>query len=186
MKENPITIGFDDAAFQLKSSVKTTELIGVICQGTRMTKVVKTKISIDGFDGTEKIIKIVKENEKHIQYILTHSITFGGFNIIDIEEIHNELSKPIIALTEKKVDIETVIRALVNNFPDEYQRKIQYILNAGNLFEVDIQTAGGFSKIYLHVKGMEIEKVDLLLQKVCIDSKLPECIRIAHLIGKIF
>ncbi|MHA2390385.1 MAG: endonuclease dU [Promethearchaeota archaeon] len=186
MKENPITIGFDDVAFNLKSNTKTTKLIGVICQGTRIMKAVKTDIVIDGSDGTEKIINLIKKNEKHVQFILTHSITFGGFNIIDLEEIYSELKKPIIAITEKKVDIDAVINALENKFPNKSRDKIQLILNAGDLFEMEIQTAGGISRIYIHVKGMEIENVHSLLLKVCIDSKLPECIRIAHLIGRLF
>ena len=42
MKENPIIIGFDDAQFSLKSkSIRTTELIGVVCQGIRMVNTVR-------------------------------------------------------------------------------------------------------------------------------------------------
>ncbi|GAH25061.1 unnamed protein product [marine sediment metagenome] len=33
MKDFPITIGFDDARFNLKSHSKTTDLIGIVCQG---------------------------------------------------------------------------------------------------------------------------------------------------------
>jgi len=115
MKDNPITIGFDDAAFELHSEIKHTQLIGVICQGTRMVGVTRDKIMIDGEDATEKLIKLVKENEKQVQYVLTHSIT-----------------------------------------------------------------------LYFHCKGIEIKEVQSLLKKICIDSKLPESVRLAHLIGKLF
>jgi endonuclease V-like protein UPF0215 family len=64
--------------------------------------------------------------------------------------------------------------------------KINCILDAGNLYETEIQTAGGSSKIYFHCMGIDIEDVESLLTKVCIDSKLPESVRLAHLIGKIF
>ena len=69
---------------------------------------------------------------------------------------------------------------------EEIKEKIRYILNAGNLYQYRIRTAGGFSIIYFHVKGIEVDEVKLLIQKSGIDSKLPECIRIAHLIGRIF
>ncbi len=186
MKDNPITIGFDDATFEFHSESKYTQLIGVICQGTRMVSVIRDEILIDGNDATEKLISLVKKNEKHTQYIITHSITFGGFNLINLNQIYTKLQKPIIAITEKEVDIDSVIKALLHKFPNTYMNKINCILDAGNLYETEIQTAGGSSKIYFHCIGIDIEDVESLLTKVCIDSKLPESVRLAHLIGKLF
>ena len=64
MKENPIVIGIDDATFELKTSVKTTQLIGVICQGVRPVSIFRTEIDIDGQNATEKLIELVKNNDK--------------------------------------------------------------------------------------------------------------------------
>jgi len=186
MKEKPITVGFDDASFELKSNEKTTRLIGVTCQGTRLINVVSKEIQIDGNDATKRLIELVKMTEKHVQYILTDTITFGGFNIVDFQRIYEETKKPIIAITEREVDLESVIRALKKKYPSSYQEKLQFIANAGNLYETDIRTAGGVSKIYFHVKGIEIEEAELLLKKLCIDSKTPEPVRMAHIIGKMF
>jgi endonuclease V-like protein UPF0215 family len=186
MKDNPITIGIDDSTFDLKSGLKTTQLIGVVCQGIRMVNVLRTEIIIDGNNATEKVIELIRQNEKHVQYVFTHTITFGGFNIINLERIYNELKKPIIAFNDQKVNLDTVINALIKKFPEDYNEKVKFILNAGNLYETRIQTAGGTSSIYFHIKGLEISEVELLVQKSSIDSKLPECLRLAHLIGKMF
>jgi endonuclease V-like protein UPF0215 family len=186
MKDNPISIGFDDATFELHSESKYTQLIGVICQGTRMVGVIRDEIEIDGDDATEKLIGLVKKNQKHIQYIITHSITFGGFNLVNLHQIYSEIQKPIIAITEKKVDFNSVRHALLENFPITYRKKFNCIIGAGNLYETEINTSGGLSKVYFHCKGIDINDVELLLSKVCIDSKLPEPVRLAHLIGKIF
>lgn len=186
MKESPIVIGFDDATFNLKSGSKTTKLIGVICQGIRIVNVVKADIIVDGHDGTERLIELITQNEKHIQFIFTHTITFGGFNIVDLEKVYAKINKPIIAINERKVDLDSVINALEKTFPNNSEEKIQNIFNAGNLYQTNIDTAGGVSTIYFHKKGIEAKEIDLLLQKVCLDSKLPECLRIAHLIGSLF
>ncbi|MFX0031920.1 MAG: DUF99 family protein [Candidatus Hodarchaeota archaeon] len=186
MKEYPITIGFDDAKFELKSNVSTTQLIGVVCQGIRLVRVLMYPISIDGEDATNALISLAKQNEKHIQYILTDTITFGGFNIIDLEEIYTKLKKPIIAITEREIDLDSVKIALINKFPKSYKEKLQHIINAGDLYETTIETAGGSSKIYLHLKGVVFDEAKHLLNKLCIDSKIPEPVRIAHLIGKAF
>ncbi|MFX1461842.1 MAG: DUF99 family protein [Promethearchaeota archaeon] len=186
MKDNPIIIGFDDAPFDFYSDKKYTHLVGVVCQGTRLVSVIQDRITIDGEDATEKVIQLVKQNEKHIQYILTHTITFGGFNLINLKEIYSNIEKPIIAITEREVDLDSVKNALIHKFPDRYKNKLKHIIDAGNLYETEIKTAGGLSKLFFHCKGISIEDVESLLEKVCIDSKLPESVRIAHLIGKIF
>jgi endonuclease V-like protein UPF0215 family len=151
-----------------------------------MVSVIRDEIMIDGDDATDKLIKMVRNYEKQVQYILTHSITFGGFNLIDLTKIYSEVQKPIIAITEREVDIGSVKKALIKEFPNTYKNKLNNIFEAGNLYETKINTAGGTSKLYLHCKGIEIKEVESLLNKICIDSKLPESVRMAHLIGKIF
>ena len=93
-------IGFDDATFNLKANKKETQLIGVVCQGTRMMSVERRVIDIDGDNATEALIELIRRTEKHVQYVLTDTITFGGFNIADIEEVHTQTGKPIIAITQ--------------------------------------------------------------------------------------
>jgi endonuclease V-like protein UPF0215 family len=186
MKDFPITIGINDAKFELKSISRTTFLIGVICQGTRVVNVLKVPIDIDGDNATDAIINLVMPNEKHVQFILTGTITFGGFNIIDLEQIYQQTNKPIIAITERLVDLDSVKEALKKTFPESYRSKLSKVINAGNLYQTQIQTAGGNATIYFHVKGLEIPLVEKLLQKLCIDSKLPEPVRLAHIIGKLF
>ena len=186
MKDNPITIGFDDATFSLKSKSKKTELIGVICQGIRMVNTVRKAITIDGDDATDALIELIKLNEKHVQYVLTDAITFAGFNIYDLKEVYEKTGKPIIAITEREIDLDSVERALIKKFPKTYKKKLQKIINAGYLYQTEINTAGGITKVYFHSKGIEVKQIELLLSKICIDSKLPECVRLAHIIGKLF
>jgi len=186
MKENPITIGIDDAKFKFNSEYKTTLLIGVICQGIRMVGISKRVIEIDGNDATRKLIELIEQNEMHVQYTLTHTITFAGFNLINLKTIYNKTGKPIIAITEREVNLDSVKSALIKRFPEEYKSKLQNIIDAGNLYEFNTKTAGGFSRIFFQVKGIELKEVENLVQKISIDSKLPECIRLAHLIGTLF
>jgi len=151
-----------------------------------MVGMVKKEITIDGDDATDVLIELTKQNEKHVQYIITDTITFGGFNIIDLEKVYNNTQKPIIAVTERMVDLEAVRKAIVKKFPKKYEDKLQNIVNAGELYEAFIETAGGHSKVYFHSKGIQISEVDSLLHKTCIDSKIPEPVRLAHIIGKAF
>jgi hypothetical protein len=186
MKANPIILGIDDATFKLKTGNEFTYLIGVVCQGTRMVKVEKRKIQIDGHDSTEKLIQLINNNKDNVQYILTHTITFGGFNIMDIKKVYAKTKKPLIAVSERDVDLDSVVYALKQKYPNSYEKKIEYIDNAGKLYHTKIETAAGFSSIYYHKIGLNVHKAEELLRKSSIDSKLPEPVRMAHLIGRIF
>jgi len=186
MKDNPIIMGCDDATFNLKQGDNKTYLIGVICQGVRVVKVQKTIITIDGDDATNQIIDLINKNRKHVQYVLTHTITFGGFNLVNMKEIYKKTNKPMIAITEREVDLDSVKIALIKKFPNIYHKKIEKIINAGNLYEKEINTAAGTSTIYFHKIGISIREAEVLLNTVSIDSKLPEPVRIAHLIGRAF
>jgi endonuclease V-like protein UPF0215 family len=186
MKDNPITIGFDDATFKLRSPSLTTKLIGVICQGIRMINVVQADITIDGEDGTKVLINLIKKLTNSVQFILTHTITFGGFNIIDLDQVYSELKTPIIAVNERKVNLVAVIQALKQKYPDDYRKKIQNIANAGDLYQLEVPTAGGLSQVYFHSKGIDVKRVESLLHKISIDAKMPECIRMAHLVGRLY
>lgn len=186
MKDFPITIGLDDAQFDLSSNSSHTRLIGVVCQGVRMLSVASEQIEIDGNDATEKAINLVNVYKKHVQYILSDSITFGGFNIANINQIYEETSKPVISVTNRKVNLPKVKKALIKKFPDVYTEKLKNIVDAGNLYETLIKTAGGDSKIFFHVAGIDKQEAVKLLNLTTIDSKLPESVRMAHLIGKLF
>ncbi|TFF98153.1 MAG: DUF99 family protein [Promethearchaeota archaeon] len=186
MKAHPIILGIDDATFKLKSGHSYTYLIGVICQGTRMVKVQEQRIKIDGDDSTEKIIQLIKDNNENVQFVITHTITFGGFNLMNLEDVYSQTKKPIIAVTERDVDLESVKFALKKKYPQKYPKKIEYIINAGELYEMKIKTAAGYSSVYYHKKGISQNNAEELIQKSSIDSKLPEPVRMAHLIGRIF
>ncbi|MBN1801465.1 MAG: DUF99 family protein [Candidatus Lokiarchaeota archaeon] len=182
MKEYPIVMGFDDARYEGFDS-KTTHLIGVVCQGTRMVGVSIGKIDIDGTNSTDVLVSLVRLKENHVQYVITDTITFGGFNIMDIQRVYQETKKPVIAVVDRSVDLNSVKQALVKKFPDSYREKLKLIISAGNLYQHEITTAGGNSTIFFHAIGIDIDRVRALLNKISIDSKQPECTRMAHLIG---
>ena len=94
--------------------------------------------------------------------------------------------EPVSNLIWKEEDLSKGKRVHINKFPNNFKGKLQKIITAGNLYETNIKTAGGIKKIYFHSKGINKAEVEMLLEKICIDSKLPESVRLAHIIGKIF
>ena len=74
-------------------------------------------------DVTEKIIDIVKERHyKKIKAIFLSGITFGGFNIADLWEIHERTKKPVIVVIDRYPNKERMFSAIKKHFNDAEER----------------------------------------------------------------
>ncbi|MFH7903710.1 MAG: DUF99 family protein [Candidatus Aenigmatarchaeota archaeon] len=168
-------LGIDDSHFT--RSDKFAYLIGCIVRGNSLIEgFLVEKIEIDGYDSTQKIIKMI-ENEKfydQIKAVFIAGITFAGFNIADIEEIYQKTKKPIIVLMKDYPDLEAMQNALKKYFSD-WQKRIEIIKKAGEIKKLE--------SFYVQLKGIS-EKEALKLIKISRkSSKVPEALRIAHLVA---
>jgi endonuclease V-like protein UPF0215 family len=156
-----------------------TEIVFLFCTGTLLEKIFIAKIDVDGFNSTRVIIDTLKPVLNHFRLLVTHGITVGGFNLFDIQKIHNELKKPIIAVTENEPSGNS-IRDAIKNLPD-YEKRKEIIDNAGELYSV--KTSAGDNELYFHVKGISEKMAKQYLKKFAVRSRLPECLLLAHKIG---
>jgi len=176
-KEEIGVIGIDDAPFD--KSDETAIIIGTYMRGNKIVDDVFFKmIERDGFDSTSKIIEIVKD--KHftkINAIFLDGVTFGGFNISNILEIYEKTKIPVISIMEKEPDISKMISALEKYFK-EFPEKIEMLESFPN--------PEPFENIFLQYIGISFEDACKLIKKTRLRSKIPECLRISHIVGRGF
>jgi endonuclease V-like protein UPF0215 family len=177
IKKGIQVVGMDDAIHERGGD--ETELVFVFCSGTFLEKIIVAKIDVDGFNSTRVIIDTLKPVLTHFRILVTHGITAGGFNLFDIQEIHDELQKPIIAVTENEPRGNS-IRDAIKNLPD-YEKRKKSIDKAGELYSV--KTSAGDNDLYFHVKGISEKMAKQYLKKFAVRSRLPECLLLAHKIG---
>jgi endonuclease V-like protein UPF0215 family len=177
IKDGIHTVAIDDARY-MKGETHT-DLFFVFCRGQFLEKVIRTEISIDGTDGTDAIIQILSGFKQEFRLIVTHGVTFGGFNVVDIRKIHRTLEKPIITVTENKPIGDNMINAL-KNLPD-HESKINMIHSAGELYTYS--PAIGQNNLYFHIMGITEEKASEYLKKFGMRSRLPEPLLLAHKIA---
>jgi len=134
---------------------------------------------VDGFDSTDVIIETLRGYRKHFRIILTHGITTGGMNLIDLERIYNSLKVAIIAVTENKPSDMALERAICN-LPRSDAR-LQILARAGPIYSV--RTPAGKNEVFFHVKGITERLAGLYLKEFAIRSRLPECLHLAHKIA---
>lgn len=157
-------------------------VIGALTRGGDwLDGVLRTYITRDGTDATESLATMVNDS-KHcgqIRIIMLNGVTFGGFNVVDLEKLHDATRLPVIAVMRRVPDMES-IRAALDNLPDP-ERRYQAILNAGPITAVQTPWRGG--PVHIQFKGIEKTDAATIVAGSAIHSRLPEPLRIAHMIA---
>ncbi len=174
-------IGWDDGPFRFRKKGKTV-LIGVVFRGGNFFDgILKTEIDIDGFDSTEKIANaIMKSKYKDLRIVMLDGITFGGYNVADIEEIYEKTKLPVIVVNRRKPDVKS-FREGMKNLPD-YERRAQAVRNAGDFYYAHV----GDKRVCFQKIGIDKRYAEEIIQLTAKHSLIPEPLRVAHLIASGF
>src|SRR3989344_1688658 len=115
MKDEQRIIGFDDAPFD-KFKDKKVLVVGAITKGGSFFEaILSTKVKVDGNDSTEKVISLINKSKFRLQLrcIFLDGISFGGFNVIDIDELHNKTKIPVIVVIRHMPDLPNIKKTLI-------------------------------------------------------------------------
>ena len=167
-------IGFDDAPFE-KTRGSDVNVSGIVCSNTRFEGMLWTSLPKDGLNATDVLINTLKNSKFYDQthVVLTDGIAFGGFNLIDLPILSEQLNRPCIAVMRKQPDFTAIDKAL-KNFED-YEIRKEKIQRAGEVFT--------HQQFYFQVKGCQPEIAGLALERLTDQGHVPEALRLAHLIG---
>jgi endonuclease V-like protein UPF0215 family len=174
-------LGVDDAPF-VPHSREQVMLIGALFRaGTWLDGVLRTFITVDGCDATESLIEMVN-NSRHLEQLgvmMLDGITFGGFNVVDIQRIFQETGVPVIVIMRRYPDLESIKNAL-KIFP-QWEERWKRIMGAGEIYKIDkIQNQG---PIYMQTFGISKEDAEEIVILSATRSAIPEPIRAAHIIA---
>ena len=173
-------LGFDDGPFKPRSNQKVL-VIGVIYRGGEFFDgVLKTEITCDKLDSTDKIIQTVNKSKhkEELRILMFKGVTIGGFNIIDIKKLYKKTDLPIIIVSRKKPDLEKIRKAL-ENF-DDFNERWKLIKNAGQIYRVKMEKN---KSLYYQSIGLQKDEVERIIKISCTRSLIPEPLRVAHLIA---
>jgi hypothetical protein len=179
IKEEVRIVGFDDAPFE-KGRKKKVPVVGAIYRGGKIFDgVLFVKVDVDGNDATSKLIKAVNSSrhKPQLKVIMLDGITVGGFNVIDLKELHEKTDLPVIAINRKLPDIKSVKNAL-KNFRD-FKKRWEKIKNAGKIKKFKFKD----KFIYYQCKGIERDEAEEIIRISCTRGYIPEPLRVAHLIA---
>jgi endonuclease V-like protein UPF0215 family/signal peptidase I len=178
VKDEVQVLGIDDAPF--KSWDKEVKIVAALFRGPRILDgVFHTQIEKDGLDVTDKVIQLVTDiKRENVRAILLDGVTFGGFNIIDIQRVYKETGIPVIVAMQKRPDFAKIKAALRNL--DRIEKRKTLIEAAGPIHAVEFDG----KRVYIQKAGIELEDAQEVIKKLTINGLVPEPLRAAHLIGK--
>jgi endonuclease V-like protein UPF0215 family len=174
-------LGVDDGKFVPHSKARVP-VVGIVFRGGYwLDGVMSTHVEVDGLDGTAQIASMIKSSPHYgqLRVVMLSGVTLGGFNVVDIKALNAETGLPIIAVTTRKpnlADVRSALKHLSNS--DE---RWQAILAAGEVFPV--VTRKGKLPVYVETMGIKRELAVEVLKLTATRSRLPEPLRVAHLVA---
>lgn len=175
--------GVDEGSFRAflsknEDKIQYTPLCVTLLQGSRILSVSISGIQVDGMDVTEKLLNSLKENETNV--VIIDGITFAGFNILDVDLLYQETGIPIIVFTDKKPNTKAMKMALMKHFPD-WKLRWDLVEKRGELNSIIIH---GENPVYFEFVGCSEDWAERVLREQCVNSKVPEAVRVAKMIAK--
>lgn len=187
MKSDIRTIGIDDVAF-CRETDKTTYIFGVVVRGSHIVEgIVQTRVTIDGLDATERISEMIKTSKYYgqLKAIFFASSTIAAFNIVEVPLLYELTQIPIIILLHKLPDEKKTERALAH-FIDGKKRMSILKANPPYCSITFKNKQKRMCKGFVQYFGIDKKSVSTLLSITSYMSCVPECLRIADLIGRSF
>jgi len=169
----------DDGAFGRSDSF--APIAAVVVSAPSYIEAVRVgRVRVDGTDGTEGVIALVRATGPidGIRAVLLDGAVVGGFNVLDLDRIHESLGIPVVALTRRPPDFARIHAALRTWFGTDAERRWR-LLRAHRLRRVPT----GGEPILAASVGCRSADGATLVRRTTVRGFWPEPLRLAHLIA---
>ncbi|MFX0168659.1 MAG: DUF99 family protein [Candidatus Hodarchaeota archaeon] len=186
VKEEIRILGVDDARFR-RGVDEWTRLVGVVFRGGKwMEGCLQGPIRVDGSDVNEQLARMISESphQGQLRVIMTADTIFAGVNVLHLPRLVESTGLPVIAVSDSKPDMNRVKTAFQRISPDHWEEKLATLKAAGPIRAV--KSRSGRVPIFLQWIGLPFKQAVELVQKTATRSRIPEPVRVAHLIASSF
>jgi endonuclease V-like protein UPF0215 family len=168
-------VGFDDAPFE-RSHRGDVLVVGAVFAGDRLDGVISTKVRRDGANAAQRLIDCITGSKysDQLRAILLQGIAFAGFNVVDLQRLHEATGLPVLVVARYRPDLQAIRKALLEQVRGG-ARKWRLIEAAGPM-----ETMAG---VCVQRCGITAEHAARLLAGLQQNSQLPEPLRVAHMIA---
>lgn len=134
---------------------------------------------VDGEDANSAIVDMVKNSRfsEQVRVIMVDGAALGGFNVVDIKALSDELGIAVITVSRDEPDLRSILEALRGHFTDWERRFV--IISRNRVRPVEI--ADGL--VYIASEGMDEREAENLVRRCILRGRIPEPVRLAHLVA---
>lgn len=168
-------VGFDDAPFD-RGHRGDVLVVGAVFAGKRLDGVISTRVRRDGANAAQRLIDCITGSKyfDQLQAVLLQGIAFAGFNVVDLQRLHEATGLPVLVVARYRPDLQAIRKALLGQVPGG-DRKWRLIEAAGPMEPM--------AALYVQRCGITPEDAARLLAGLQQNSQLPEPLRVAHMIA---
>ncbi|MCA1812712.1 MAG: DUF99 family protein [Halobacteriales archaeon] len=178
MKPEARVLGIDDGPFSWGDA--TTDVVGVLMRGgSYVEAVLRGQVRVDGDDATMAVANLVARSRyaDQAQVVMLDGVCLGGFNVVDLDALHDALELPVMTVTRDAPDRAGIEAALRKHLPDA-ERRID-LLERHPLHRV----ATAHKPLWVSCVGMGLPDAEEVVRRTTVRGALPEPLRLAHLIA---
>jgi len=174
-------VGVDDAPL-VTQRAKRADVFGVVYRGGYwFDGLMRTDVEVDGVDATERIAQmiLISRHFKQLRITMLHGLTFAGMNIVNLKTLYDMTQLPTIVVMDRKpriADFEKAIEKLENS---QFRKTALNV--AGEITQ--IRTKLNAKPIYVQFIGLKLDQLKEVMNVSCTRSRLPEPVRVAHMVA---
>ncbi|NPA86932.1 MAG: DUF99 family protein [Candidatus Diapherotrites archaeon] len=168
-------IGFDDGYFQ-RGRDPCAPLVGTVMKGPVVESFRLGAISVDGDDAEEAFLSLLPDPEQFTAIFLYGNI-FGGTNVVDPRRLHELTGLPVVSVVEDPPRMDLIERSFRDRERHAAFKKLLRIP-----LPEPLQTRRGI--LHVSFAGLSRGEAKRLIELYQMSSKVPEPLRLSHLIGR--
>ncbi len=171
----PHVLGIDDAPFE-KSQAADVPLVGVMMEGATLVEGVAVgAFPVDGAGATDYLAAWIGGQRWHaaLQAVVLGGITIAGLGLIDLRALAAKLETPVLAATRHETSTERLAHAL----------RSAGLAERLPILERTPPARRAAPGLYIASAGIEVAEAKGLVRATLGKARLPEPLRVAHLIG---
>ena len=168
-------VGIDDGSFDQYRQA-SVPIVGAVFSDLRLEGVLCGRVRTDGANATREIVRMVAESKfaPQLQLVLLQGIALGGFNVIDLHQLHERLGLPVMVVARRQPRLDRIRDALLARVAGG-ARKWALIEKLGPMEPV----AG----VFVQRVGLGPREAERVVRKLSVNANIPEPLRTAHLIA---
>ena len=168
-------VGFDDSPCD-RAKRGDVMVVGAVFAGLRFEGVLCGRVRRDGANSARNLARLVATSKfaAQLQLVLLQGIALGGFNVIDLDDLHRRLALPVLVVARRAPRLDKIRDALLTRVAGG-ARKWALIERLGPMELV----AG----VFVQRVGLSPGEAEDVIHRLAVHGNIPEPLRTAHLIA---